>query len=169
MRHLSEEQVRAPSPTRDEVRVVPLDNATARLLTAANPTWAAAVPVWQESMHTGRSTLLVALHDDAPVGVAQLVHRMPPEICNVGVPEEQRGQGIGTALMREAERRAQPAGRLQLGVGVDNSRARRLYERLGYRLLGEQVTTTYEYVDAGGVRYSATETDEMMEKDLTEP
>lgn len=155
------------SPTCDEVRVVPLDDATALLLTAANSAWAAAVPVWQESMRTGRSTLLVALRDDAPVGVAQLVHREPPEICNVGVPEKQRGQGIGTALMREAERQAQPAGRLQLGVGVDNPRARRLYERLGYRLLGEQVTTTYEYVDAGGVRRSATETDEIMEKDLT--
>lgn len=148
---------------------MPLDDATARLLTATNPTWAAAVPAWQESLRTGRSTLLVALRDDAPVGVAQLVHREIPEVCNVGVPEEHRGQGVGTALMREAERRAQPAGRLQLGVGVDNPRARRLYERLGYRLLGEQVTATYEYVDAGGVRRRATETDEMMEKDLTAP
>lgn len=151
------------------LRVVPLDDAGARLLAASNPTWAAAVPAWQESMRAGRSTLLVALRADTPLGVAQLVHREIPEVCNVGVPEEHRGQGIGTALMREAERRARPAGRLRLGVGVDNPRARRLYQHLGYRLLGEQVTTTYEYVDAEGVRRSATETDEMMEKDLTAP
>lgn len=155
------------SPTCDEVRVVPLDDATARLLAATNPAWAAAVPAWQASMRAGRSTLLVALREDAPLGVAQLVHREIPEVCNVGVPEEHRSQGIGTAMMREAERRARPAGRLQLGVDVGNPRARQLYERLGYRLLGEQITTTYEYVDSGGVRRSATETDEMMEKDLT--
>lgn len=151
----------------DGVQVVPLDERTARLLIAENPTWAAAVPAWQENMHSGRSTLLVALRGNTPIGVAQLVHREIPEVRNVGVTEEHRGRGVGTALMGEAERRAQPAGRLRLGVGVDNPRAHRLYERLGYRLLVEQVTTTYEYVDADGTRRSATETDEMMEKDLT--
>lgn len=151
----------------DGLRIVPLDDAGAQLLAAASPTWAAAVPAWQESMRAGRSTVLVALRENTPLGVAQLIHRAIPEVCNVGVPEEHRGPGIGTALMREAERRARPARRLRLGVGVDNPRARRLYERLGYRLLGEQVTTTYEFVDAEGVRRSATETDETMEKDLT--
>ena len=150
----------------DGVHVVPLDERTTQLLAAALPTWAAAVPAWQGSMAAGRSTVIVALREDAPVGVAQLLHGEVPEICNVGVVESERGQGIGVALMHEAERRAHPAGRLRLGVGVDNPRARRLYERLGYRLLGEQVTTTYGYVDADGVRRSATETDQWMEKTL---
>ena len=153
----------------DGLRVVPLENDVAARLTAGTPTWAAAVPAWQESMRSGRSTLLVALRDGEAVGVAQLVHHKIPEICNVGVPEAHRGQGIGTALMSEAEDRARPAGRLRLSVGIDNPAARRLYERLGYRPLGEQITTTYEYVDADGVRRTATETDEIMEKDLGSP
>jgi GNAT superfamily N-acetyltransferase len=49
-----------------------------------------------------------------------------------------QGQGIGTALIRaseqEAERRAAPI--LGLAVEVQNNRARRLYERLGYVLWG---------------------------------
>jgi len=146
-----------------------LDEETASLLSATSPTWAAAVPSWQESMRAGRSTVLVTLLDGAPVGVAQLLHADIPEVRNVGVLEEHRGRGIGTALVREAEHRALPAGRLRLGVGLDNPQARRLYERLGYRAVGDPVTTTYEYVDADGVRRTATETDQMMEKALTSP
>ncbi|AXK47318.1 GNAT family N-acetyltransferase [Brachybacterium saurashtrense] len=130
---------------------------------------------------TGRSTLLVALARDRPVdarhgtpsttrpsavGVAQLVHADVPEVCNVGVLESRRGHGVGTALMAEAERRARPADRLRLNVGLDNPAARRLYERLGYRPTGELQTTTYDYVDACGVTRAATETSEWMEKHL---
>lgn len=167
-----------------DLRIVPLDDEIAALLAAASPSWDAALPAWRESMAAGRSTLLVALEDTlvadvvdgrgiptgiapAAVGVAQLVHGEVPEVCNVGVLEAHRGRGIGTALMAEAERRASPAGRLRLGVGLDNPAARRLYERLGYRPTGEVETTTYDYVDADGVTRSATETDEWLEKDLT--
>lgn len=66
-----------------------------------------------------------------------------------------------------AERRASPADRLRLGVGLDDPAARRLYERLGYRPTGEVETTTYDHVDAEGITRSATETDEWLEKDLT--
>lgn len=152
----------------NRLRIVPLDEETATLL-ATYPTWAAALPAWRRSMDEGRSTLLVALLDDAAVGIAQLLHLEVPEVRNVGVLESVRGRGIGTALMREAERRALPAGRLRLGVGLDNPAAHRLYERLGYRPTGEVDTTTYDYVDADGITHSATETDEEMEKDLTRP
>src|SRR4029453_13703215 len=45
-----------------------------------------------------------------------------------------RGGGIGTALVRAGEDTARRLGhdRITLGVGLDNPRARRLYERLGY-------------------------------------
>jgi ribosomal protein S18 acetylase RimI-like enzyme len=119
-------------------------------------------------MEAGRSTLLVALLDGAAVGVAELLHDELPEVRNVGVLEAHRGRGIGTALMAEAERRALPAGRVRLGVGLENPAARRLYERLGYRATGEQTTTTYDFVDADGVTRSATETVEWMVKELTE-
>ncbi|MFF0340788.1 GNAT family N-acetyltransferase [Kribbella sp. NPDC004875] len=47
-----------------------------------------------------------------------------------------RGQGVGTALIREAEAIAAEWGRaaIGMGVGADNPAARRLYERLGYEL-----------------------------------
>ena len=159
---------RRPMTPRDDamVRIRPLEPEMTDLIAAAHPGWAAAVPAWLESMRAGRSTILVAVRDDAPVGVAQLLHADIPEVCNVGVLAAHRRQGIAAVLMHEAERRARPVGRVRLGVGVDNPEARRLYERLGYRGLGERVTTTYEYVDADGVRRTATETDEWMEKDL---
>jgi ribosomal protein S18 acetylase RimI-like enzyme len=53
-----------------------------------------------------------------------------------------QGLGIGTALMREAERLilAEPRGASVVEVGVDewNQNARRLYERLGYRSMGAE-------------------------------
>jgi ribosomal protein S18 acetylase RimI-like enzyme len=150
----------------DRVSIHPLAEEMVGLLARATPTWASAVPAWLQSIEAGRSTVLVAFRGDVPVGVAQLLHDEIPEVCNVGVLEAHRGQGIGTALMREAEHLALPAGRLRLGVDMENPEARRLYERLGFRELGEQVTTTYEYVDADGVRRTATETDEWLEKKL---
>jgi ribosomal protein S18 acetylase RimI-like enzyme len=46
-----------------------------------------------------------------------------------------RGHGVGTALLREADRRAAAAGTqgLSLVVSDTNAGARRLYERCGYR------------------------------------
>ncbi|MGO1226035.1 MAG: GNAT family N-acetyltransferase [Brachybacterium sp.] len=145
----------------------PLTEELVEAMSVAKPGWGSAAPAWLESMRAGRSTLLVAVDGEDPVGVAQLVHDEIPEACNVGVLESHRGRGIGAALMREAEQLAEPAGRLRLGVGTDNPDARRLYERLGYRGLGELVTTTYDYMDDEGVRRTATETDEWMEKDLS--
>jgi ribosomal protein S18 acetylase RimI-like enzyme len=111
------------------------------------------------------SVLVVAWSDGVPAGSAQLDLRTDPfEVKNLHVDERARGQGIGTALMAEVERLAAPASRL--AVGVDNPRARALYERLGYRSTGQESTTTYEYVDAHGVRRTATETDVLLVKDL---
>lgn len=152
--------------TLSKLSIRPLTEDLADALAAVTPGWASAAPSWLESMRTGRSTLLVAVDGKDPVGVAQLIHDEVPEVCNVGVLEPHRSRGIGAALMRQAERLAWPVGRLRLGVGTDNPDARRLYERLGYRGLGELVTTTYEYVDEEGVRRTATETDEWMEKVL---
>lgn len=113
------------------------------------------------------SVLIVAWVDGMPVGSAQLDLRTDPwEVKNLNVDERARGEGIGTALMAEAERLAAPSGRLSVGVGVDNPRARALYERLGFRPTAQESTTTYEYVDERGVRRTATETDVLLMKDL---
>ena len=114
----------------------------------------------------GGSTLLVAWDGDRPVGAGQLDLRGDvPELRNLRVDAAERGRGIGTAIVRAAEERVAP-GRLAVGVGLDNPRARALYERLGYRGTGETTTTTYAYVDDAGVTRQATETDETLARDL---
>ncbi|MBM7389402.1 GNAT superfamily N-acetyltransferase [Clavibacter michiganensis] len=114
----------------------------------------------------GGSTLLVAWDSDRPVGAGQLDLRGDlPELRNLRVDAAERGRGIGTAIIRAAEERIAP-GRLAVGVGLDNPRARALYERLGYRGTGETTTTTYAYVDDAGVTRRATETDETLARDL---
>lgn len=120
-----------------------------------------------ELQQRGACVLLVAWSDGVPVGSAQLDLRIDPwEVKNLHVDEQARGHGVGTALMAEAERLAAPSGLLTVGVGVDNTRARALYERLGYRPTGQESSTTYEYVDEHGVRRTATETDVLLMKDL---
>lgn len=96
----------------------------------------------------GVATFLLAWSGDEPVGYLLLkwtgadepiVRRSIggcPEINGVAVAPALRSRGIGTALIREAERRVSGRGidRVGLAVGVDNARARSLYERLGYRV-----------------------------------
>ena len=57
-----------------------------------------------------------------------------PEIQDVFVPEELRGQGIGTELSLAAERLAGERGhdRISISASITNEGALRLYRRLGY-------------------------------------
>lgn len=77
-----------------------------------------------------------------------------------------RGRGVGGRLMEAAEELARHRGRIACAVGLDNPGARRLYERRGYRGTGQLETCSYEYVDDEGVRRTATETSEMLVKEL---
>jgi GNAT superfamily N-acetyltransferase len=103
-----------------------------------------------EMQAEGVITYLVAWCDESPVGHG-LIHwpgpREPavaaslprcPEIYNLGVREPLRSRGIGTRLVRALERLASERGKRRVGLGVAlaNSRARALYERLGYRDVG---------------------------------
>jgi len=56
-------------------------------------------------------------------------------ICGMAVEEKHRGQGIGTGLLEEAERSCRKLGygKLSLIVFERNVKARRLYERFGFR------------------------------------
>lgn len=51
------------------------------------------------------------------------------------VQEEQRSQGMGRALLVEAERQAQAAGALQAIVETTSFQAQGFYERLGYEVI----------------------------------
>ena len=55
-------------------------------------------------------------------------------VSELYVREEMRGQGIGRALLLEAERqaRARGIGRLMIGVLAGNARAEVLYRRMGF-------------------------------------
>lgn len=113
----------------------------------------------------GSGLLLVAWMGSEPVGSGQLDWRSsPPELKNLHVDADHRSAGIGTAIIEAAEARLQPGTALAVGVGLDNPRARALYERLGYSPTGQISTTTYEYMDDDGVPRRATETDERLVK-----
>jgi GNAT superfamily N-acetyltransferase len=95
---------------------------------------------------SGEVFWLIAWRDDLPVGHLQIgwsgaerpefeAHLGDcPHVSRVGVRAEMRSQGIGSALIEAAEDIIRKRGysRVGLGVGVDNVRARQLYQRLGY-------------------------------------
>ena len=74
-----------------------------------------------------------------PLADAPLDGRVPPDepyIANVAVAAAARRQGVGRALIDEAERRVCEAGYARLFVKVDRSNfeARRLYDRAGFKI-----------------------------------
>jgi ribosomal protein S18 acetylase RimI-like enzyme len=71
----------------------------------------------------------VLLH---PTGVAG-----SPYIASIATGADARGQGVGSALIHAAERWFPEAGHMFLCVSSFNARARNLYERLGYKQVGE--------------------------------
>lgn len=78
-----------------------------------------------------------------------------------------QGIGIGTALIRVAEDalRARRFRYVSIAVGVDNHRARRLYERLGYTVYREE-TGRWHYVDLEGHLHQVEEPEYLMDKPL---
>ncbi|WP_201293276.1 GNAT family N-acetyltransferase [Arthrobacter zhaoguopingii] len=121
--------------------------------------------IWSSSSSKGMTPTLPQASKDR---TCELVPRRA--LCRAGLTQQEsrRPRGAGTARCAWAEEQAAAAGfgAIYLGVGVDNDRARKLYERLGYRPLGESVTTTYNYVDDAGVTQTATETDGLYVLDL---
>lgn len=130
---------------------------------------------------TEGSTFLVAWSSADPVGYAVVqwggysgaLGRAASvdaiEINHLQVRSDQRGRGVGTALMAAAEQTIRERGGTVAAVGVDesNTDARRLYERLGYRRTGVWDTCAYDWVDDQGQTDRAVETSEMLIKVLT--
>jgi GNAT superfamily N-acetyltransferase len=113
----------------------------------------------------GRGMLLVAwlagrpvgevFLDCEPVSEPEIRRHLPgvPRLDHLEVAGPFWGRGIGTALIGAAEAAARQLGyeQIALGVGLDNHKARRLYERLGYVDWGHGtvVGTWVEYPDDG--------------------
>ena len=99
---------------------------------------------WKEHREGERVTF-VAVSGDRVVAYTNLLwlsdytsfrERDVPEINNMHVLDEFQRQGIGTALIREAEGAAEAQGKGEIGIGFgltsDYAAAQRLYPKLGY-------------------------------------
>lgn len=76
-----------------------------------------------------------------------------PEIHDVWVSEEHRGNGIGNRLVQYLEKLAQQENHKQIGIGVglykDYGRAQKLYVHLGYVPDGHGLTYKYQSIVPG--------------------
>ncbi len=99
---------------------------------------------WKEHQ-AGRRVTFVAVSREELVGYTNIVWQSEyasfqelgiPEINNMHVLDELQKQGIGTALIKEAERFAAAQQKTEIGIGFgltpDYGSAQRLYPRLGY-------------------------------------
>ena len=112
---------------------------------------------------------LVLLAQEEIIGFACLVFQRPaywsdgddphhlPQVVDLMVRESHRGQGYGSAFMREIERIARETGAETLYIAVeslDNPRAYSLYRRLGYeQIQSEPYQKTWEFQDSQGKVY----------------
>ncbi|MFD3665069.1 GNAT family N-acetyltransferase [Streptomyces sp. NPDC058659] len=131
----------------------------------------------------GAGTYLLAWRDGVPVGHGQVrwdgcaapevraVVGDCPEFNGLDVwPEELRGQGIGTALVRAAEGLVRERGGAALGLGVahDNPRAAALYARLGYEPV-VTYTDRYGRTDAAGRAHACADACTFLVRPLAVP
>jgi GNAT superfamily N-acetyltransferase len=136
------------------------------LLAAALPTAAPrAHHLRFERQLAGQSTILIAWIDGTPAGHAEVrwdgndvgdPFQDCPQVHAMEVwPAALRSQGIGTALLAEAESRARSRGLDQLGLGIADSnwRAAALYLRLGFRETGCRFFDHHEVRDGGRTRW----------------
>lgn len=99
----------------------------------------------QRSDYEGRypaASHSVVLADDRPVGRIW-IDRSPDEIrlLDLAVIDGDRDRGIGTRLLRDLQAEAQPAGvPLRHSVVKTNVDALRLYQRLGFTIVGDLPT-----------------------------
>jgi ribosomal-protein-alanine acetyltransferase len=96
---------------------------------------------YRRHLHSASATLLVAAAGRRLLGKALVFFRRGSHrarLYSIAVHAQARGRGVGTALLRAAERAARARGcsTLSLEVRADNARAIRWYERHGYRRFG---------------------------------
>jgi ribosomal protein S18 acetylase RimI-like enzyme len=103
-----------------------------------------------ELAHARKVILVAVSDDDMPVGKIH-IHLDHAEgtawLEAAAVARPLQGQGIGTSLVNAAEALAAERGyrTVELGVEDSNPKARRLYERLGYRSV---TRNDFQYVGA---------------------
>lgn len=101
------------------------------------------LPVYREGLgdESGRAIRRYRSPLDVPSEVGFLEYRYAPGYCceliNFHVVEQHRSKGCGTDMMRDLELQARKDGMKTLYgfTSVNNLRARKLYKRLGFRLI----------------------------------
>jgi ribosomal protein S18 acetylase RimI-like enzyme len=127
-----------------------------------------AVAFWQgvaRGVAAGHRAVVVAEDAEGICGTVQLILEQPEnqphraDVCKMLVHRRARRQGLGAALMRMVEETGRECGKTLLVLdAVTNGDAARLYERLGWKRVGdipdyalmprgEPCSTTYYYRD----------------------
>lgn len=113
----------------------------ARLAWEANAEGALLV-AWLDGVPAGWGYLSLA-----PANTADIREHLPgvPLLKHLEVLPHLRGRGVGTEIIRVAEAEAKGMGHdmVALAVGVENARARQLYERMGFLDWGLGTVTTF--------------------------
>jgi RimJ/RimL family protein N-acetyltransferase len=132
-----------------------------------------------EDQERGESLLLIAWDGDEIVGRMgrlYLASKYPEVREQLGVFPEingldawPQGRGVGSKLIAAAEDIARARGfdRMGIGVLIDNTAARRLYERLGYEYWGEVIDVTEYRNEAGDVIHVQKDPADYLVKRLT--
>ena len=111
---------------------------------------------WARHLRSDSAGILVAPGKPDLLGALVLFFRRGSDIArlySLAIAANARGQGIGNRLLAAGEQAARNQGcsRLRLEVRRDNRAAQRLYQRRGYRVIGERSAYYADGEDA--VRY----------------
>jgi ribosomal protein S18 acetylase RimI-like enzyme len=111
------------------------------------------------STHQNReSHVLVAEFNGFPIGLANIhwlgkpTQPAMPDVQSLRVHPAFRGLKIGSLLLQTCQAIVTARGlqRIGLSVGLDNPQAKKLYERHGYRVVGNAYCDVWYYTDAQG-------------------
>jgi GNAT superfamily N-acetyltransferase len=108
-----------------------------------------------DGVANGQRALVIAQQDDAVVGTVQLVLDQPEnqphrgDLSKMLVHRRARCQGVGAALLRQAEDAARESGKTLLVLDTASRDAQRLYERMGWQRCGH--VPDYALLPFGGL------------------
>jgi ribosomal protein S18 acetylase RimI-like enzyme len=113
--------------------------------------------LWQ-AHHAGEIHVLVADFNGFPIGLANIhwpgkpTQPEMPDVQSLRVHPIFRGQKIGSQLLQTCEQLIAARGfaTVTLSVALENTRAKKLYERHGYHVAGPPYCDVWYYTDAQG-------------------